>query len=101
MKVLIVAKTRRGSRACIGAITEDGQSVRLIAADEKYNGHAGMEYEIGDVWNVEMEPPISVVPPHVEDVVVFGKQKCGKASDLIRTVFKHMPPISGGPDLLY
>ena len=33
MKVLIVAKTRQGSGACIGGITFEGQSVRLIAAD--------------------------------------------------------------------
>ena len=101
MKVLIVAKTRRGSRACIGAIAEDGHSVRLIAADEQYNEHAGMEYEIGEVWDVETEPPISVVPPHVEDVVVYAKQRCGKATDPIRTVLKQMPPVSGGPDQLY
>lgn len=30
MKVLIVAKTRMGGGACIGAITENGESVRLI-----------------------------------------------------------------------
>ena len=30
MKVLIVAKTRMGGGACIGAITEEGESVRLI-----------------------------------------------------------------------
>ncbi len=34
MKVLIVAKTRQGSGACIGGITlEEGRSVRLIAVD--------------------------------------------------------------------
>ena len=33
MKVLIVAKTRQGSGACIGGITFEGQSVRLIAAN--------------------------------------------------------------------
>ena len=31
MKVLIVAKTRRGSGACVGGITSEGRSVRLIA----------------------------------------------------------------------
>ena len=33
IKVLIVAKTRQGSGACIGAISADGRSLRLIAAD--------------------------------------------------------------------
>ena len=31
MKVLIVAKTRQGGGACIGGITFEGRSVRLIA----------------------------------------------------------------------
>ena len=34
MKVLIVAKTRMGGGACIGAITEEGESVRLIPFNE-------------------------------------------------------------------
>ena len=37
MKVLIVAKTRQGPGACIGGIGEDGQSVRLIAAETDWS----------------------------------------------------------------
>ena len=36
MKVLIVAKTRRGGGACIGGITLDGRSVRLQAANQRH-----------------------------------------------------------------
>jgi hypothetical protein len=48
-KVLIVAKTRQGNGACVGGITFDGQSVRLIAADAATNEHAGLEYRVGEV----------------------------------------------------
>ena len=34
MKVLIVAKTRMGGGVCIGAITGNGKSVRLIPFNE-------------------------------------------------------------------
>ena len=45
MKVLIVAKTRRGGGACVGGITAAGRSVRLIALDSATNERAGLEYE--------------------------------------------------------
>ena len=47
MKVLIVAKTRMGSGACIGAITEDGKSVRLVLSNDDPNDGANREYEVG------------------------------------------------------
>ena len=58
MKVLIVAKTRRGGGACVGGISEHGRSVRLITADAETNERAGMEYEVGDVWDIEALPAI-------------------------------------------
>ena len=54
MKVLIVAKTRHGSGACIGGITlAEGRSVRLVAADAAFNEHAGLEYKVGEIWEVD------------------------------------------------
>ena len=43
MKTLIVAKTRRGSGACIGAISFSGKSLRLEVADAATNETAGLE----------------------------------------------------------
>ena len=57
MKVLIVAKTRQGGGACIGGITFDGRSVRLIAADAATNERPGLEYEVGEVWEIDGAPP--------------------------------------------
>ena len=59
MKVLIVAKTRQGGGACIGGITFDGRSVRLIAADAASNERPGLEYEVGEVWEIERARPTS------------------------------------------
>ncbi len=62
MKVLIVAKTRQGAGACIGGITLDGRSVRLIAADAATNERVGREYEIGEVWEIDGGPPDEFIP---------------------------------------
>ena len=62
MRVLIVAKTRMGGGACIGAITETGESVRLIPFNaDPYDG-ANREYEVGDIWEITGEPDPSLIP---------------------------------------
>ena len=52
MRVLIVAKTRMGGGACIGAITEQGESVRLVPFDSDPHDGANLEYNIGDIWGI-------------------------------------------------
>ena len=49
MKVVIVAKTRMGSGACIGGLGFDGRSMRLIASDRETNDHFNMDYQVGEV----------------------------------------------------
>ncbi|MCB8936615.1 MAG: hypothetical protein H6663_14230, partial [Candidatus Promineofilum sp.] len=48
MIVTIVAKTRMGKGACIGGITADGRSVRLIAPDMTFNERFNLDYRIGE-----------------------------------------------------
>jgi ATP-dependent DNA helicase RecQ len=101
LTVLIVAKTRRKGGACIGAVTSDGRSVRLEAANAAYDERAGMEYQVGDVWKIEAEPHPQIVPPHVETIVVYGKRRLRSHVDPVATIEKFMPPVSGGPGTLY
>ena len=75
MKVVIVAKTRMGSGACIGGLTFDGRSVRLIASDAGTNDQFNKEYEIGDVWDVDFAPEANIIPPHVENIIVHQKRQ--------------------------
>ncbi len=101
MKVLIVAKTRRGAGACVGGISERGQSVRLIAHDAVRNEHAGLEYEIGEVWEVEWLPDADIIPPHVENIIVQHAKRLRQSDRLRETILRFMPPISGGPEKLF
>lgn len=99
--VLIVAKTRRGSGACIGAIGADGRSLRLEAANAADDEHAGLDYSVGDVWEAQIAPHPQIIPPHVETVVVYSKRRLRKAADIIGPIERFMPPVSGGVAELY
>ena len=101
MKVLIVAKTRMGKGACIGGITQDGESVRLIPADIDVHDGAGQEYEVGDLWEVEATPAPDIIPPHVENIIVHKKRRLPPLRDPITIIEKYMPPKVGGPAELY
>ncbi len=97
MKVLIVAKTRMGSGACIGAITEDGKSVRLFPSDDDPNDGTNREYEVGDIWDISTEPVTDLMPPHIENVVVYEKRRLRTANDAIGYINRFMPPKDGPP----
>lgn len=101
MKVLIVAKTRRGSGACIGGITEKGRSVRLIALDAETNPRAGMDYEVGDIWDIEFRADPKIIPPHVENIIVTGARKLERSSRIEEAICRYMPPVIGGPEKLF
>lgn len=102
IKVLIVAKTRRGSGACIGAISESGRSLRLDPPDLDSEGVYNQEYEVGDVWELRSyEFPSETVAPHVENVIVRVKRRLARNWNCIPAILKHMPPLEGGIDFLY
>lgn len=101
MRVLIVAKTRRGSGACVGGITEEGRSVRLIAADAATNERAGMEYEVGEVWEIEAQPDLETVPPHTENVIVLRARRLRRSTAVESAIRRFMPPVIGGPERLF
>ena len=101
MKVLIVAKTRMGGGACIGAITENGESVRLIPFNEDPHDGANQEYEVGDVWKISAEPATSLIPPHNENIVVYDRQHLLNTKELEGAIELLMPPKIGDPTVLY
>ena len=104
MRVLIVAKTRMGRGACIGAITETGESVRLIPFNADPHDGANGEYEVGEIWEISAEPETSLIPPHNENIVVHKKSRLHPAKDtkdLVSAIELLMPPKSGDPQELY
>ncbi len=96
MQVVIVAKTRQGGSACVGGITFDGRSVRLIPADAAEDERANMAYRVGDVWEIEAEPAPTVTPPHVENIIVRAKRRRPPLTGLVSFIERLMPPMAGG-----
>jgi ATP-dependent DNA helicase RecQ len=101
MKVLIVAKTRRGGGACVGGIDETGRSVRLIAHDAASNERAGLEYEVGEVWEVDSGPDPDIIPPHVENTIIYHAKRLRDSNKVTDTIARFMPPVTGGPEQLF
>ncbi|MBP6015612.1 MAG: DNA helicase RecQ [Candidatus Promineofilum sp.] len=101
MIVTIVAKTRMGRGACIGGITADGRSVRLVAPDMAFNEQFNLDYRVGEMWEIEGEPPAELLPPHTENVIVRRKRRVDQADDLLGLIERHMNPRAGGPEALY
>ena len=101
MRILIVAKTRRGAGACVGGITEEGHSVRLIASDAASNERAGLEYEVGEVWEIDSAPDPDIVPPHVENIIVLRARRLRRSQRVVETIHRFMPPLVGGPEKLF
>ena len=93
-----------GSGACIGAITEKGESVRLIPFNADPHDGANKEYEIGDIWKITGEPETSLIPPHNENFVVHKKSRLHtteNTKDLVSAIELLMPPKVGHPRELY
>ncbi len=104
MRVLIVAKTRMGRGACIGGITETGESVRLIPLDADPHDGANREYEVGEIWEIMGEPETELTPPHNENFVVHKKHRLHTTKnmkDLVSAIELLMPSEAGGPLQLY
>jgi len=101
MKVVIVAKTRMGGGACVGGLTFDGRSLRLIASDRETNDHFNLDYQVGEVWEIETRPDPEIIPPHVENVLVAAKRRLGTMMKIESFIEQHMPPVCGGAEALF
>ena len=75
-KVLIVGKTRKWDKACVGGLQLDnGRSLRLLTSggDDQPENTA---YELGSIWEITLREiyPSRKSAPHVEDVQVTQEQ---------------------------
>ncbi|MGZ8183605.1 MAG: dual OB domain-containing protein [Methylobacter sp.] len=69
--VLIVSRTKmKPGNVCVGGFDIDSkQSVRLLTSTGS-NQPDTCSYQVGQIWDVEYLPKNTVIPPHVEDVMV-------------------------------
>lgn len=95
MKVLVVSKTKMsGNARCIGAIAEDGTSLRLLNPQGQ-NWDTSAPFSIGDVWDLVYSPKTGLTAPHIEDVVCTNGSKTDTVAD-IRTAIMALSPVWEG-----
>ena len=95
--VLIVAKTRMGGGACIGALSTSGQSLRLMPNPAKQLDGFNLEYSVGDVYTLlDYEFPTDLTPPHIENVIVRDKRFERFEEDPSEPILKLVTPKEGG-----
>lgn len=73
MEAVIVSRTKMQHGVCVGAILEDGTSIRLM--DE--NGHHqpfDAPYEVGEIWDLTFRNKPDIAEPHNEDVIVTAAE---------------------------
>ena len=101
-KVVIVSRTRMGSGVCVGGLTRDTcANVRLLP-DEAVHAHPDdAPYRIGDVWDLDLEKPVAVCPPHVEDMIVRRGRRVAVQTGLDFWLREHVEPWEGDASTLF
>lgn len=99
MKVLIVSKTRMYANLCIGGLTDDGQSVRLLT-NKGEQQPLSTKYEIGHWWDIQYQSHPDT-EPHVEDVYVQTAVYHGVENAIIEAITRRVKPWLGSPSNLF
>lgn len=102
MHVLIVAKTRMGAEhCCVGGLDLIScQNLRLMQPGHT-NHHTSTCFNVGDIYDCQYCPCQTVVPPHVEDVIITQYQLIQHFDDISQFILQRMPVWQGGPEVLY
>ncbi len=101
MNVVVVAKTWRGSRVCIGGHdVESFRSLRLLGSDGQ-NQREDSPMEIGDVWELTTAEHDEITPPHVEDIRVLRGRRVDRIENLAEYLGARVSPWVGPPTALF
>jgi Dual OB-containing domain len=101
MKVTILARTRmHGGRVCIGGMSDDGKSFRLMTTTCDYHD-SPCPYRVGEVWDMNVGPCANLEAPHLEDVAVLAAVLVGAASNLREFILERTEPWRGGVDCIF
>ncbi len=93
-RILIVSKTKFNGRWCIGAITNTGESFRLLPKEFNKDDLGSKFHEIdtpfkvGDIYEIEFIDNPYLTPPHIEDIVIQNYSKLKIVKDLDSTIRK-------------
>lgn len=82
VKILILSKTKYGNLFCMGGvILNNNQLVRLTDRFGNYQP-ADTDLKIGNIIEGEIEQCNSLIPPHIENVILLNYEIVDKENDL-------------------
>jgi hypothetical protein len=94
MNVLIVAKTKLGYGVCVGGLDANQRSVRLYEPGWRFPA-ATTQYEIGQLWDMELEERQETEPPHVEDTLVVRRRFIRDVGNVKAYLLRRIEPWTG------
>jgi hypothetical protein len=99
-KVLVVAKTHMNAGyVCIGGLNlGTRKNVRLLLpglGNRNENHPANTPFDVGQIWNLELQPRAQAEPPHVEDMIIIDQKQIGRQSDIRQTLLQYVKPWQG------
>jgi hypothetical protein len=101
-KVTIVSRTQMFDGVCIGGLTrDDRRNVRLLPPSGEHSHPLDAPYVIGDVWDIELAVPSSLIAPHVEDQLVVSGRRVALQSGLEVWLRNNVTPWRGGASSLF
>jgi len=101
MTVVILARTRMsGAKICIGGMSEEGQSFRLMNAQCNYHTNACV-YMVGERWHMTLQPCEGLEAPHLEDTAVLKSKLIGIEPNLRGFILHRATPWTGGIDTIF
>ncbi len=87
--------------ACVGGLVlRNNRSIRLFKSDGS-RLPASTAYEIGQVWDMDIESMDNLKPPHIEDVKVLRRELSGTREGLKEFLLDRLQPWRGGPDSIF
>ena len=101
MMCCIVARTRVSHYYCIGALTPEGENLRLGENEDFPFMGEDCEFEVGDVWDISYRRSRTLIAPHLEDVVVTRSSYQREARHLEPAIRRLCTVWEGGVGSLY
>lgn len=101
MEVLIVAKTHMKNGACVGALElHTRKNVRLLTVNGD-NQPKDIDFEVGQVWDIEYSARENIIPPHVEDILVSKKKYLRRQNNLVSFLKDNVKVWAGDPTCIF
>jgi hypothetical protein len=100
MNVLIVAKTKLGYGVCVGALDANQRSLRLYESRWRFPA-VTTQYEIGQLWDMELEERQETEPPHVEDALVVRRKFIRDVGNMKAYLLRRIEPWTGAITKLF